>query len=547
MQPSTPYTHAEIFKWTLAADAVAPCFVEDVFKLEENEKHTSDFFWLGSVPCRTVKLAGMLVGVQTYEKRIVYSVDDGTAVIDCVDRHPTLQAPSSSSFFFGKMPLPIADVGASVMVVGNVLPKKERQISISSIERCKHANAEPLHWLAVRQLHRVSYTSTTPFVIPEQTTPTAPTDDVPSRPQTPVSLASSSTPPSPTKSIASSVAASPSKLKTLMKLRHPSRLHTRDLTQNTFRVYLKHFLDNAPPPSNEDDVRHPASPFSTPKKRIRRADSDVTPRAARLMPIENTPRGCQPAATTCPNEPAAIGFTVSYLRRVPELHDLAKRVVKAEAKRRAQAAREKERKTKNEAAAGKPRSSTTAKPRKSVSDEPISRRMKRLFQWALTALLNDGYIVLWDGPPRPCSSAEPFPDTSCLWKASASANATASTVDTTASTLGSSSESQALDEDELSDPDEREESYVPLEPTVLAKAVEDAVSSLIARKRRHKGSTESHALSTSKESVIAFMQRDDRWRYLHGWQVEQTLDLLVDQDILCERSNGRYSLRRTSR
>ena len=78
------------------------------------------------------------------------------------------------------------------------------------------------------------------------------------------------------------------------------------------------------------------------------------------------------------------------------------------------------------------------------------------------------------------------------------------------------------------------------------KAVEDAVSSLIARKRRHKGSTESHALSTSKESVIAFMQRDDRWRYLHGWQVEQTLDLLVDQDILCERSNGRYSLRRTS-
>ena len=127
------------------------------------------------------------------------------------------------------MPLPIADVGASVAVVGNVLPKKERQISISSIgkckvclslelsltlvERCKHANAEPLHWLAVRQLHRVSYTSTTPFVIPEQTTPTAPTDDVPSRPQTPVSLASSSTPPSPTKSIASSVAASPSKLK----------------------------------------------------------------------------------------------------------------------------------------------------------------------------------------------------------------------------------------------------------------------------------------------------------------------------------------------
>ncbi|KAI5899965.1 uncharacterized protein SCHCODRAFT_02525281 [Schizophyllum commune H4-8] len=546
MQPSTPYTHAEIFKWTLTADAVAPCFVEDVFKLEENEKHTSDFFWLGSVPCRTVKLVGMLVGVQTYEKRIVYSVDDGTAVIDCVDRHPTLQTPSSSSFFFGKMPLPIADVGASVTVIGNVLPKKERQISISSIERCKHANAEPLHWLAVRQLHRVSYTSSTPFVIPEQTTPTTPADEVPSRPQTPVSLASSSAPPSPTKSVASSVAASPSKLKTLMKLRHPSRLHTRDLTQNTFRVYLKHFMDNAPPPATEDNTPPTASPFSTPKKRIRRADSDVTPRAARLMPIENTPRGCRPATTTCSNEPAAIGFTLSYLRRVPELRDLAKRVVKAEAKRRARAAKAKERNNR-EAEPAKPLGAGASKPRKSISDEPISRRMKRLFQWALTALLNDGYIVLWDGPPRPCSSAEPLPDTSCLWKTSASANATTSTVDTTASSLVSASESQGLDEDELSDPDEREESYVPLEPTVLAKAVENAVSSLISRKRRHKASADSHALSTSKESVIALMQRDDRWRYLHSWQVEQTLEHLVDQDVLCERSNGRYSIRRTSR
>lgn len=32
-----------------------------------------DFYWLGRVPCRTVLFFGMVVGVQTYEQRTVYS------------------------------------------------------------------------------------------------------------------------------------------------------------------------------------------------------------------------------------------------------------------------------------------------------------------------------------------------------------------------------------------------------------------------------------------------------------------------------------------
>ena len=32
-----------------------------------------DFFWLGRVPCRSVKLVGMVVGVIIYEKRIIYT------------------------------------------------------------------------------------------------------------------------------------------------------------------------------------------------------------------------------------------------------------------------------------------------------------------------------------------------------------------------------------------------------------------------------------------------------------------------------------------
>ena len=39
----------------------------------EQENYTDDFFWLGRVPCRSVRFVGLLVGVQVYEKRMVYS------------------------------------------------------------------------------------------------------------------------------------------------------------------------------------------------------------------------------------------------------------------------------------------------------------------------------------------------------------------------------------------------------------------------------------------------------------------------------------------
>lgn len=32
-----------------------------------------DFYWLGHVPCRIVKLVGLVVGIQIYEKKILYT------------------------------------------------------------------------------------------------------------------------------------------------------------------------------------------------------------------------------------------------------------------------------------------------------------------------------------------------------------------------------------------------------------------------------------------------------------------------------------------
>jgi hypothetical protein len=163
---------AELWKWTLTHDAIAPCFVRDVFKMKEHGetgkgKHSwhllqdtqlnmtqgADFFWLGRVPCRTVRIVGLVVGVKTYEKRIVYTgirllfpsftpqltriwlVDDGTAVIDCTHRQPPANKPQGHTKPEPPVtPKPTANVGHAVCVVGKVkLHYETRQIVVDSL------------------------------------------------------------------------------------------------------------------------------------------------------------------------------------------------------------------------------------------------------------------------------------------------------------------------------------------------------------------------------------------------------------------------------
>lgn len=87
-------THNQLWRWCLRADAVAQCYIRDVMQLRENSRETGRgmceaihnfclfilgvlepdaFWWLGSVPCRSVKFVGMLVGAKAYEKRTMYT------------------------------------------------------------------------------------------------------------------------------------------------------------------------------------------------------------------------------------------------------------------------------------------------------------------------------------------------------------------------------------------------------------------------------------------------------------------------------------------
>lgn len=90
----------ELYAWTMRREAVASCLIEDVLHLRPNPAKSEspgpafvilcdvlsidyDFNWLGRVPCRSVKIAGMVIGIKDYESKRIY----------------TSTAPFHSSFF----------------------------------------------------------------------------------------------------------------------------------------------------------------------------------------------------------------------------------------------------------------------------------------------------------------------------------------------------------------------------------------------------------------------------------------------------------------
>ncbi|KAI0703740.1 hypothetical protein BC835DRAFT_901605 [Cytidiella melzeri] len=654
----TKHSHAEIWQWTLTQRAVAPCRVEDIYSLQEcdNAKPGSDpdYFWLGHVPCRFILIYGMVVGVNVYEKRILYTVDDGSGKIDCNLREgpnrrqdpkgisspakhriasvsPTKQTVASSAKISSSaimtlqpQPKPIAAVGDIVRVVGRVLRRhNSRLVNLDSLTICHNVTEEPRHWLSVLDLHEKWYhdPSTTPFVIPEppkcavvsssKSTLQANVNErmqsaiimpPPSSPVSPSKLSVASSAPSTPSSVASSSVSSHHSSKSPPRLRHPSRLHTRDLTANTFRIYVKHYMDNAPseelrravhplchtPDSSDDDTWRGQEPGTPTKARQQSRYAEMTPKASRNPRVDETPKVRpmkRPAASHIPGNDSYCnmrGYALSHLRRVPELALLARRVVEAEHKRRAKDQRKKlkeETKPQTGPKLSKPHASclpsTSYKPGTSAAvkstsvalgkgneGEPISAKMKRLFRYAIRQLYEEGSIVMWDGPikplPRPLmpipqpsftpnTSLPHVPASSTsnrLWKSSIS-TAGDSTVLTSISSI-----SQSIfetDIGELSDPPPEEESYIPLTSPYLAKVIESAIKEIMSRpmhtaSRSYKPKLPPPAGPTVLELVNHLHRRDERWARVGEWAVKQALEWGKEQGRIWCIGDGRWEL-----
>lgn len=540
--------------------------------MKEANAKDADFFWIGYTPCRFVNLVGMVVAVQVRENRTIYTLDDGTEVIDCILRHPaplkptaesknTTRSPSPkkpksriNSAAPSEPPIPVTEVGYVVRVVGRVTCHYEtRQIVADSIEPCASVLDEADHWLRVAELHKSKYSLAVPFVIPplvehvQDNVDRRYTDgksvfsagvayDTPSYTLAPrgallqtrvhelpcdsrLSL-SPEAPSSPIKgSSPTKLPASPSKI----KLRHPSRLRSCDLTSNIFRLYLKHYMDNT---------------------RVNpQADLSYTRRKAQTSLSEQTPMTQRTDALSLMPEPAH-GFTLSHLRRVPELALLAARVVRAEARRRAKAEQSKARRhakaqpampstgTISSMSAGNSIQVPTSE--RGPSHDPFRAKKKRLFEWALARLYEEGSIILWDGPvhplPLPVSSPEARIENS-LWSESANSKFSASAISMPLSSISVSHSSGRCTEEEdineyLSDPQFNEDAYVSLTPELLSAYVKEAAAALKRRKTK-RGGREGGGREPRSEEVAAYLHRADaRWARVGAWAVEEALETL---------------------
>jgi hypothetical protein len=188
--------------------------------------------------------------------------------------------------------------------------------------------------------------------------------------------------------------------------------------------------------------------------------------------------------------------------------------------------------------------------------------MKRLFQWAIVKLYEEGSIVLWDGAVRPLPLHEEGRETSGLWKVNSTVGADSTTFSSVSfGTSGGNTlrvEDDEEDEGELSDPpaNGEEEAYITLTPAHLASHVEKAISALMTRSQSTATQTHNHTNNRThklpapapppgptKEEITTFLRRmDGRWARVGEWVVDDALEALRREDKIWCVGKGRWEL-----
>lgn len=257
-------------------------------------------------------------------------------------------------------------------------------------------------------------------------------------------------------------------------LRHPSQLRTADLTGETFQSYLKHYMQHG-----IGNVHH--------------IDEGLLSSPPNLQPIQ-THRTDTPH--TLPGQVSASpAFTLSHLRRVPELALLASRVTNAETRRHAQSDADAKQ------AGPAQKSSLNARSRSSTTTH---MRMKRLFMWAVLNLYKQGSIVLCNRPLAPPSNL--VPASSPMFS----------------SRHPSSAKCVVPEEDAyLSDPPmyEEDEAYVPVTPKLLTAPVQEIMRGMGIRGK---------SVEVRVEGIMRRLQMSDHcWERIGLQAVEQAMQLIV--------------------
>ena len=326
--------------------------------------------------------------------------------------------------------------------------------------------------------------------------------------------------------------------KTPVKLRHPTKVHKQDLTVNTLKIYLKHYMDSQAH-ANDDYVTLESSAMisDVPTKRRRTSVDALMPRPAfenRPIPVSPSESIQKPKKRQKVDPEVGIrGLTMNYLRRVPELRLLAEKILAAKDEKKCRDATQAREAAKSQ---GLPIPPKTEDPESRTSTR---ERTKRLFRQAIIKLCDEGSIVLWDGPRRVWSAEQDLGSSRLLH--------TNKTVDMTVSSIGvSTSGGNSYLEDsqdhEMSEPDPSEESYVSLTPAHLGKYVEKAIEEIRSRKKKARGSGHWGPKGPTLTEILSRLEADGRWRSIGECAVAEALQWLKDEERVWEVGEGHWEL-----
>ena len=222
---------------------------------------------------------------------------------------------------------------------------------------------------------------------------------------------------------------------------------------------------------------------------------------------------------------------------------MARRVVKAEGKRRLREERKKAKETASSNAQSHPKANSTTS--EILDKDKIAPKMKRLFKWAVVRLLKDGSIVLWDGPVRACRKTAGS-HASGLWKANTTSNSAMGADSTIFSAIREATQLTSVEDDEedmeLSDPESCEEAYIPLSPSYLAEHVARVIGALTNVETKKGASTVRRPAQSTKEGILAHLRKDDRWQFIGEWDVEESLQVLKSEKRAWCVEKGRWEL-----
>lgn len=240
----------------------------------------------------------------------------------------------------------------------------------------------------------------------------------------------------------------------------------------------------------------------------------------------------------------ANAFTLSYLRRVPELAELARQVARYIRKRKSHDKMEKAKSRASSSSRRAMRIPTVVE--KGAADAKMT---KQLFIMALRVLYDEGSVVFSNGSGNrewDVEEAEWLQDQEDeIWGArqrgDTHASVTHTTVGPTSITVtmtGNPNRQTIVDDPGLSDPDPEEEAYIPVTPSVLVQPILAAIQSVVIRKGKvaQGGATAAEILEALRGSV------DERWARIGDWAIENALEMMAGDEVVWKSAQGRWTV-----